>query len=69
MTIRYPASVILPTAPIAPAGAVYAAIGASRQRIANWRSNHNFPASEGRKIDVASVAAWLVERGVKVEWS
>ena len=66
--IKLPQSVILPTAPIASAGIVYAAIGASRQRVAGWRSRHGFPASQERKIDVSAVAAWLSNRSVKVFW-
>ena len=67
--IKLPQSVILPTAPNAPAGAVYAAMGASRQRVAGLRSRHGFPASQDRNIDVSAVAAWLSNRSVKVFWN
>ena len=71
MMIRLPQTVMLPTQPSAGAGAIYAAIGASRQRVAGWRSRHGFPASQCNLIDVAAVAAvaaWLVQRGCKIQW-
>lgn len=69
MGLRLPARVTLPTVPMAPCGAVYRALGVSKQRVVRWRRSHGFPVSEGRALDVQQVAAWLAERGVRVNWS
>lgn len=69
MSLRLPDQVTLPTCPRAPAGQVYSALRASKQRVLRWRRAHGFPASEGRALDVQAVAQWLSARGVRIEWS
>lgn len=51
-----------------PVGAVYDALNWSRQRAYGLRRSHGFPAADDGKIDVASVSAWLIERGVNVNF-
>lgn len=66
--ITIPARCCLRTAPVLPAGEVYAAVGISRQVAHVWRSRYSFPASEGGMIDTAEVARWLAGRGCQVIW-
>lgn len=66
--LSFPAAVTLPAAPggMVPAGRVYGAIGIRRQWAWALRERHGFPASENGLLDVQSVAAFLIRRGVSV---
>ena len=62
-----PAIAYLRTRPSLRPGEVYAAVGASRQRVHQWRSRgHGFPATVGGRIDTAALAQWLSERDCRV---
>lgn len=47
--------------------------GPSRATISSWRWRYSFPACEGRGLSsrtrTADVAAWLVARGYRIEWT
>ncbi len=68
--VRLPAAVALPCGPggLVPVGAIWAAMGVSRQWGALLRARHGFPGASGGVVDVRAVAAWLVDRGVSIRW-
>lgn len=51
-----------------PVGTVYAALNLSRQRAYALRQVHGFPASDDGLIDPQAVGAWLIRRGVTVNY-
>lgn len=59
----------LPAAATVTSGEVLRLTGWSRQRLHNYRSRYDFPASgQQRRMRTRDVAAWLVKHGVTVEW-
>lgn len=66
--ITIPARCCLRTAPVLPAGEVYAAVGISRQVAHVWRTRHGWPAGSEGMIDAAEVARWLASRGCRTVW-
>lgn len=51
-----------------PVGTVYDALNLSRQRAYALRQVHGFPASDDGMIDPQAVGAWLIGRGVTVNF-
>lgn len=75
MAINLPVVAYLPTMPGMDASEVRAALGnCNRQRVHWLRKHHGFPPSayyHGAAVTItatANVAAWLDQRGVKIEW-
>lgn len=74
MSIGLAKIVVLPTKPKLSAAELSAVFGgASRQKLRSWRSRHGFPRSDRQANSsytaTAHVAAWLDQRGVKIQWT
>lgn len=68
--VRLPAAVTLPSAHggLVSVGAVWNAMGVSRQWGALLRKRHGFPAASSGAVDVRAVGAWLSDRAVRVDY-
>ncbi len=69
--ITVPQCVMLPAGrPVRPMEA-YRALGIGRATARRWRDRHGLPGAErrGGSIDVQALAAWLVARGTKIQWT
>lgn len=69
--VSVPAHIVLPAASggLVPIGAVWRAMGVSRQWGSMLRRNHGFPAASGGMVDIVRVGAWLTERGARIAWA
>lgn len=72
-----PRPITVPTHVLLPAGRslrpmqAYRALGIGRATARRWRDRHGLPgaARRGGSIDTQALAAWLVARGTKIQWT